>query len=102
MLKKNNRLNSEEFQEVFKKGKRYFFKNFLFIIYQNNKNFKAGISIPKKEFKLAIQRNKIKRQIHYLLKENLFKKNHIIIQLKKNFNINNIQQELKNFTDKML
>lgn len=69
-MKKNNRiLKSFDFTKIIKTGYKAFSKNFSIFFIRNNEisNFKVGISIPKKVSKLAVKRNKIKRQINYIL-----------------------------------
>ena len=70
MLKKENRLTKKEFDEVFKKGKKKFSKNFIFIKLDDNKKIKISTTISKKIYKTAIQRNKSRRIIYKILQEN--------------------------------
>jgi len=75
MLPKNNRLkNKKEFKEIFRKGKG-FEKDFLFLkIKKNNsKKIKVGFIVPKKVNKKAVVRNKIKRRLREIIKEEFFK-----------------------------
>jgi len=68
MLKKTKRLTTKEFQEVFQKGKRVSSPLFL-VSYLDIKKTKVAVSIPKKIYKKAIDRNYIKRIIFECLKK---------------------------------
>ncbi len=73
MLKKENRLTTNEFDEVFKTGKKNFSKNFMFIKKENKDSLKISTTISKKIYKTAVKRNEARRKIYKILKEN-FKK----------------------------
>ena len=85
MLKKENRLTTKEFLDVFKKGEKKHNSFFLLVYTKNDKKVKVGVSIPKKIFKKAVDRNKTKRIIFNLLKKNhlLPKKGYFVFVLKK-------------------
>jgi len=76
MLPKNNRLHREDFDLVFKKGRRIRGKTFSLIIsLSDNKDedCKVGVIVTKKVCKKAVDRNKLKRQVRntiyrYILK----------------------------------
>lgn len=67
MLKKTKRLTTKEFQEVFQKGKRVSSPLFL-LSYLDIKKEGFAISVPKKIYKKAVDRNKTKRLIFNSLK----------------------------------
>jgi len=67
MLKKTKRLTTNEFQKVFQEGKRVSSPLFL-VSYLETKKEGVGISIPKKIYKKAVDRNMIKRLIFNFLK----------------------------------
>ena len=96
MLKKENRLTTKEFEEVFKKGKKIHTDTFIFIIEKNTKNGKIGISTPKKIYKNAVGRNNIKRKIYnFIQTENLLPTDtHILIILKNKLPEKTFQKEL--------
>jgi len=66
MLPKEYRLNRSDFDPIFKKGRRIRGRNFsLIVLPSENKNepSKIGIIVTRKVAKLAVDRNKLKRQI---------------------------------------
>ena len=73
MLKKENRLTTKEFDEVFKKGQKKFSKNFLFVKKENQDSLKISVSISKKIYKKAVLRNQARRKIYTLIQENFSK-----------------------------
>ena len=68
MFKKTKRLTTREFQEVFQKGKRVSSPLFL-LSYTDLEKTKVAVSIPKKIYSRAVDRNYIKRLIFNCLKE---------------------------------
>ncbi len=72
MLKKQNRLQTKEFQKVFKEGEKIFSQNFLLIFLQNKEGQKISVSIGKKNAKKAVERNFFRRKIYNILQENFF------------------------------
>ena len=76
MLSKAFRLPAYLIPEVLKKGKRFYFDFFTLIVFKNknecNQSFLAVIT-PKKIFKKAVLRNKIKRFVSEALTTSLFK-----------------------------
>jgi len=84
-IKKSKLVNKQEISNVYKEGK--VFLNYPFRIFWNyndkDQSVKFLISIPKKNFKKAVDRNLIKRQ----LKEILYKKITPIYLQEKNINI---------------
>jgi len=68
MLPKKNRLTTEEFKDVFKKGKRYSTTSLL-CVYMNEekKNAKKtgiSVSVTKKHYPRAVDRNRLRRLIY--------------------------------------
>ena len=103
MLKKNY-----QFKKVLSKGKFYKEKAIEIVILKNNKNINLlGIAIGTKNGK-AFQRNKAKRIIrecYKILEEQLVEGNSIVILIKKEFNLkdinfNSIFEEMKNCFEK--
>lgn len=73
MLPKKHRLSRQDFDLVYKKGRRIRGKSFgLIVLLSDNKNesCKIGIIVSKKVSKKASERNKLKRQIGNVLIEN--------------------------------
>jgi len=68
MLKKTKRLTTKEFQEVFQKGKRVSSPLFLLSFLKKDKG-KVAVSIPKKIYNKAVDRNNVKRVIFECLKK---------------------------------
>lgn len=81
-----------EFNNLFKKGKKIR-SNELLISYLDSKDFKIGISVPKK-IGNAPTRNKTKRQLKNIIyKANIFDyKKHIIVIVNKNWMELNFKQ----------
>lgn len=86
---KNSKLkNSIEISRLFKDGKFLFSDNFklLWEILPNNGflKIKIGISVPKRFFKSAVQRNKIKRKMRECIRIN----KNILEKSESNFSLN--------------
>ncbi|WP_052663032.1 ribonuclease P protein component [Mycoplasmoides pirum] len=63
-MQKKYRLSDKKVFESITKQKKIHSKNFLIYFQKNKKNFfRISINPPKSKFKLAVSRNKIKRQI---------------------------------------
>ena len=73
MLPKVNRLKKKkDFERVFKKGKGFGEKFLALKILRNNKGkSRIGFIVPKKHFKKAVLRNKLKRQLREQIKKRL-------------------------------
>ena len=69
MLKKKHRLKKEDFASFFKEERRRFSKNFLFLKRACQSDFKISVSISKKVYKKACQRNQARRMVYRILKE---------------------------------
>lgn len=72
----------KDFNETIKEGKKVISKKYVIYYKENNviKNSKIGIAVSKKIQKLAVNRNKTKRQIRNMLNEySLTKKNFLIV-----------------------
>ncbi len=68
-----------EFQKIIKKNNRFFLNNFILFVSKNDLNYpRFGISIGKKQYRLAVVRNRLKRQIKHIIQTYL--------QNDKNFN----------------
>jgi len=95
-MKKKNTVKKNEFNLIFENGKSTKTK-FLIIktLKTNSKNFRIGISAPKKSFKLAIIRNKIKRQIRSIIDLYGFKNGDSLIIVKNSYNYKKDYQNLK-------
>ncbi len=82
MLTKENKLSREkDFKEIFRKGKT-FKQDCLVVrfIFNNKENSRFGFVVSLKISKKAIERNKIKRRLKYIIKKNL-------LNIKKGFDI---------------
>ncbi len=85
MLGKKFKLKKINFEEIFKIGEKYK-SDFFTIIKIKNKERKFAVLPNKKEFKKAVERNKIKRRIYEIIRLNFEKipKGSFIIFPKKN------------------
>ena len=106
MLKKNNRLKTGEFKDVFKKGNKKFSQHFLFLSYSHKRGRKISVAISKKIERRAVDRVKSKRIIYNLLRKNFKlvpKKSRIIFLITKpilGLDKKNIELEIKKFFEK--
>ena len=73
MLKKENRLTTNEFDFVFKNGQKKFSKNFMFLKIEKKDLLKISTTVPKKIYKTAVERNEARRVIYKILQENFEK-----------------------------
>lgn len=103
MLKKNY-----QFKQVLNKGKFYKEREIEIVVLKNNKNINLlGIAVGTKNGK-AFQRNRAKRIIrecYKRLEEQLIEGNSIVILIKKDFNLkdinfNSVFEEMKNCFEK--
>lgn len=66
--------SKKDFKNLFDKKTCYYSSFFTFFIVTNNKNhIRTAILVNKKNEKIAVKRNKIKRQIRAMLRENKIK-----------------------------
>ncbi len=70
MLKKRNRLNSKEFEEVFQKGRKEFSRNFLFVKMGGKEEGKVSVAVSKKVYRKAVERARARRIVYRILKDN--------------------------------
>lgn len=70
-MKNNYALRSKkDFEKLFEKKTSYYSSFFIIHASKNNKpTFRFAISVNKKNFKKAVDRNKIKRQIRSIIRE---------------------------------
>lgn len=92
-----------EFNLIFKKGKMSK-STFLIVktLYPKNNDWRIGISIPKKSFKLAVVRNKIKRQLKNIISSIGFINGDHLIIVKKNYDCKNDFNEFKKDIQKFI
>ena len=67
MLPKSKRLSTETFKKIIEKGQSFHSPFLIIRVYKNAKQSHFGVSVPKKVSKLAVSRNKIKRQIYSMV-----------------------------------
>lgn len=103
-MKKNNRiLKNRDFSLIIRKGKKFHTSNLSFYYIPNqNKSFRIGITVSKKVSKLAVIRNKIKRQISAILNEEYNPETYldIVVIVKSNvsnLNFNEFKTNIKKF-----
>src|ERR1017187_9526958 len=86
MLSKANRLSVKEFDLVVKTGRELYSPLFT-LKYIGANNFKFSPTAPKKTFKTAVSRNRVRRRIYAAVREVLsskkIKPNHIVLIVKK-------------------
>jgi ribonuclease P protein component len=70
MLKKENRLTTNEFDKVFKSGKKTFSSFFLITVLKKQGQKKISVAISKKNEKTAVARVDMRRRIYKILQEN--------------------------------
>lgn len=73
MIKKKNRLKKKEFNLVFKEGVKKRTKFFLFVRKDKKNEKKISVSVSKKVEKKAVFRNKTKRMVFEILRQNFEK-----------------------------
>lgn len=89
--------NKIEFNKLFNNSKQIQ-SNLYIIKYSKNNEFRYGVSISKKIFKLAVVRNKIKRQIKSIINTIDIDLNlNLIILVKKGYDINNFSKSKEDF-----
>jgi ribonuclease P protein component len=74
MLPKKERLSREAFNRFFSAGKRINTTSFQ-VVYAVNPNFHASVVVSKKIARLAVERNRIRRQIYDMVRR--YKKEHM-------------------------
>ncbi len=87
--------NKIEFNSIFKKSEQIFTNYFILKYCKNNSGLRYGISVSKKNFKLAVTRNKIKRQVRAIMnfdKDFESIKKDIIIIVRKKYDVNSFQK----------
>jgi ribonuclease P protein component len=88
MFNKAHRINSREFSELFKTGKKIHSDTFFIIYKQDDKPARYAVSVSKKKAKHAIDRNRIRRQIYAHLREYSAQQTGAYIVVIKNLPIN--------------
>jgi len=92
--RKSRLIKPAQYKYVFSKPKRSIDNNFIIIAKKNNENYpRLGLAISKKNIKLAVQRNRIKRIIREFFRINIIVNNvgiDFVVMAKKNLsNIDN-------------
>lgn len=105
MLFRENRLKSKDFKEI-RKGGRFFNEQFLSLIKaENNLNqSRFGFVVSQKISKKAVIRNKIKRRLREIIRNNLdkIKKNYNVIFIAKKGIEEKEFKEIKEITEQLL
>ncbi len=73
MLPKEDRFTSRLFDAKFKKSRSFRWKDCLFLVSSDNDRSHCAVVVSKKVAKLAVRRNRIRRQIYELLRFHLYK-----------------------------
>ncbi len=93
--------NKIEFNSIFKKSEQLFTNFFIIKYSKSNQPLRYGISVSKKNFKLAVTRNKIKRQIRAIINQNPDFENiekDIIIIVRNRYDVNSFKKTKKDLT----
>lgn len=69
MLPKSKRLSTEAFTEIIGKGQSFHGPFLIVRVIPSAGNSRFAVSVPKKVYKLAVSRNKLKRQIYSIIKK---------------------------------
>ena len=81
MLPKKERLSREEFTQAFSRGRKTH-TAYASIITHKAADFKAAVVVPKKVYKSAVTRNRMRRRVYGLLKPLCHNRTHYIVILK--------------------
>ena len=89
-----------DFDEVFNNPTiKIYSENFMILVMTNNEEFKLGMLLPKKNIKLAVHRNYLKRIVRNLSKDNLAESKISLIFVSKkrilNFKKEKLRREIK-------
>jgi len=71
MFPKQHRLSSTEFTTLFNTGKKIHTDTFFIVKDGNSQETKFAVVVPKKISKLAVGRNRIRRQVYAYIKNNV-------------------------------
>lgn len=103
---KNITLKSDDFGEVFKKGKTYTTKNFVLHFNQNSLGYpRLGVVIGKKIFASAVKRNRLKRIIREVFRTNKHRFNSldvVVVASKKDEGILDYNNTRREICDKII
>jgi len=66
MLKKESKLTAEDLLKLKKEGKRVYFTLFS-VTWMSEDSFKLAVTVPKKVYKNAVDRNRAKRRVFGLI-----------------------------------
>jgi ribonuclease P protein component len=69
MLPKSKRLRTEAFNEIIKKGHSFHGPFLIVRAAQKEGSTRCAVSVPKKVAKLAVNRNKIRRQVYSIVEK---------------------------------
>lgn len=96
MLAKKHRLNSVQFNAVFKGGKKKHGKDFM-IIYVTSDETRLAVTISKKKAKKAVERVRVRRQIYEYIRKNLLQNmsgSYIVMAKEKEFDLSELDSLL--------
>ena len=106
MFKRKQRLSRKDFENILKKGTRVQ-NEYLSLLHEDETETKVGVVVSKKNANKATQRNKLRRIIFSVLKDNerYLNKKHVAVFLKKNsskMTFSEIERELTTLLKKHL
>lgn len=72
MIKKKHRFTTNQFERAFLRSKKIFIGDFTFFVSHSKIQTKIGATVSKKNVKLAVQRNHIRRKMYEILRTQLW------------------------------
>jgi ribonuclease P protein component len=71
MIAKKNRFTTKIFDRLFRRSKKIRVGNFLFLVSEARGDARFSVVVGKKTSKLAVDRNRIRRQLYEIIREEL-------------------------------
>ncbi len=104
MIAKKNRFTTKLFDRLFRRSKKIRVGNFLFLVSETKGDAKFAVVVGKKTSKLAVERNRIRRQLYEIIRQELMsaKLNKNVIFLYKGAKILENPAEFKHACKKLI
>ncbi|PID69928.1 ribonuclease P protein component [bacterium DOLZORAL124_38_8] len=74
MIQKKYRFTTNQFERAFLRSKKIFIQDFTFFVSHSPTHSRIGATVSKKNIKLAVHRNQIRRKMYEILRTELFPK----------------------------
>lgn len=71
MIAKKNRFTTKLFDRLFRRSKKIRIGNFLFLVSDSRGEAKFSVVVGKKTSKLAVERNRLRRQLYEIIREEM-------------------------------